>query len=66
MGLSKVLTDEKPGHGYVELGAGMSSIDGPFAFGEVGQRISENQSLFVRGQADRNEASVVGGWEWKW
>lgn len=64
-GLNKVLAEEKPGSGYAELGAGISVQQGPFAFGELGYRLTDNQALFVRGEADREDAGIFAGWKWE-
>ena len=63
-GLRRTNLNLAPRAGYVEVGGGVSTQRGPFAWGEAGFRIHEDVSLFARAQADRSEASAVAGVRW--
>lgn len=61
-----MLSTQAPGTGYAELGAGITAERGAFAWGEVGERITQNQALFIRGEADSSDAGIYAGWKWEW
>lgn len=55
-----------PGKGYLEVGAGVDTTRGAFAYGELGERLTKNQALFIRGEADSSEAGIYAGYKWEW
>lgn len=65
-GLDRLFADVPAGSGYVDLSGGWSSLAGPFARAEAGQRFTEHLGAFGFGQWTQPEQTAGVGLRFTW